>query len=212
MRFAAYPVLSIAFLVLSLSACATYQPMVPQASFVDKVDVELKQDVASPTIGAIVASKTRRESTRYGHSGAPKDLRIAITGLHYKNALQSALIGDANTLGAHVAVFDAVSGKANGEFDAVAIDQAALNGLAGIMISALQDRNEVDQRLAQQLAANVMEQVYGSAVAKEASQHPPVDHPQPAPAVAPAATSGPKPAAGKAKGPAMAMVSTSAAR
>ncbi|WP_271169678.1 hypothetical protein [Hansschlegelia plantiphila] len=41
-----------------MSACATYPAIVPQASFVDKVDVELKQDVTSHTSAGIVASKT----------------------------------------------------------------------------------------------------------------------------------------------------------
>ncbi|GLK69453.1 hypothetical protein GCM10008179_30910 [Hansschlegelia plantiphila] len=54
-----------------------------------------------------------------------------------------------------------------------------------------------------------MEHVYGSAVAREASQRPVVEAPEPPPAVAPAA---PKPAPAKAKTHQTAMLAPPAAR
>lgn len=206
MRFSVFPILFASALALGLSACANHPPIVPQASFIDRVDVELKQDVTSPTIAGMVASKTRRESTRYSRSGEAKHLRIAISRLHYKNALQSLLIGDANSIAAHVAVLDGATGKAHGEFDATVIDSGALNGVSGVMISMMQDKAEVDQRLAQSLASDVLERVYGSAVAKEARQRPILEIVQPAPAAAPVAPAKPKLAPAKVRKPKTAMV------
>lgn len=207
MRFSFLPHLTAAALALGLSACASYPPMVPTTAYVEKVDVELKQEVTSPTIAGLVSARTRRESTRYSHAGTPKHIRIAITRLHYKDAIMSAIVGDANSLGAHVWVKDAATGQPHGEFDTVVIDQGALNGIAGIMISVMQDKAQVDQRLAERLASDVMEHVYGSEVAKTARQRPVVEV-EAAPAAAPAtpAPAKPAPAKTKAKEPKTAMV------
>jgi len=180
MRIARLLHVAAAALALGVSACASYPPMVPRESFIDKVDVSLKETVTSPTIGGLVAAQTRREASRFGHSGAPKQLRIMVTELHYKDALKSALVGDANKLSAHVSVADA-SGRPQGEFDAVALDQVALNGLSGVLIAAMQDKSVVDQRLADGLAVEVMAKVYGSDAAAEASKRPIVEEAEPAP-------------------------------
>ncbi|MET0313353.1 MAG: hypothetical protein ABW275_03085 [Hansschlegelia sp.] len=190
---------AVAVLALGLSACATHPPMLAagETGFVDKVDVELRQPVASATFGEVARKATRREATRYSRTGAPKAVRITVTQLHYKNAAMSLLIGDANSVSAAVVVSDAGTGKIHGQFETTQIDQVALNGLAGAMISLMQDRAAVDQRLADSLASDVLERVYGTAVAQEARKRPTVEVVEEVKPAGPSAPATPKPAPAK---------------
>lgn len=213
MRFT--PLFAAVVLASSLTACVNHPPLVAKTSFIESVDVEVKPEVAPAALASMVSGSVKRESTRYGRAGEAKHLRIAITRLHYKNALQSLLIGDANNMAAKVAVVDKATGKAHGEFETSVIDSAALNGLSGAMISAFQDKAEVDRRLSQSLASDVLERVYGTEVAKVARERPVVEAETPAaaPAASPAAPKpAPKAAPAKPREPKTAMVEAPAAR
>ncbi|RXF74938.1 hypothetical protein [Hansschlegelia zhihuaiae] len=191
-----------AALALALSACAAHPPFIPaeQPSYVGKVEVRTDPKITSTRIAQAVRSETMRESTRYGRSGAAKELRISIERLNYKNPVASLLIGDANHVKARVAVIDAASGRPHGEFEADAIDNLAINGVVGAVMAATQDKGAVDERLAEKLASVVMERVYGTAAATEARKREPVDVAEEAPALtppAPAPAAKPKPGAPK---------------
>jgi hypothetical protein len=190
---------------LALSACAAHPPLIPadQPSYVGKVEVRIDPKITSTRIGQAVRAETMREATRYGRSGAVKELRVSIERLNYKNPVASLLIGDANHVKAHVTVVDAASGRPHGEFEANAIDNLAINGVVGAVMAATQDKGSVDERLAEKLASEVMERVYGTAAATEARKREPVEivdvqpAATPAPAAAPAPAAKPKPAAPK---------------
>ncbi len=193
MRFPRLNLAAACGLALGLSACATYQPMIPgEVSYVDKVNVELKQGVA-PHFAEAMRAKAKRESSRYGHAGTPKELRISVSEVHYKDAAMSLMFGDANRVAAHVAVLDAATGRSHGEFDETAIDNFAINGVVGAIVAASQNKEEADQRLAENLSSKVMEHIYGTAAAEVARKRAPVDYPEAAPAAAPASTAPGKP-------------------
>lgn len=114
----------------------------------------------------------RAESGSPRRVGAAKHVRVAVTELHYKNAAKSLLIGDANFAKAKVTMIDAATGRVQGEGDATALDQVAINGVIGAIISAAQDKEKVDKRLADGLARDVMTTVYGATAAAEARKRP----------------------------------------
>lgn len=162
-------------LALGLSACATHQPMIAEQSYVDAVDVRLDVKVKSPRIADALKLQTRREATRYGRSGALKRVEISVMDVHYKNAAMALLVGDSNRLAARVKVVDVSSGRSHGEFETVASDSGAINGVMGAVIAIAQSEAAVDQRLAQGLASDVLERIYGTAAATEARKREPVE-------------------------------------
>ncbi|GLK75844.1 hypothetical protein GCM10008171_10980 [Methylopila jiangsuensis] len=195
MRFAALA--PIALLGMGLSACVSHPPIVENTARVQHLEVTAPATAnASGHFTDALRLRTLRESTRYGRAdGAPKRLHVVVTDLHYKNPAMALLVGDANRASAKVTVVDAATGRSQGEFDTVAIDQAAINGIAGAVIAVAQDRQAADLRLADGLSRNVMERVYGSEEFKQAQQRPlaPIEVPAARPAEQPApATPAPK--------------------
>lgn len=180
---------------LSLTACNTTQGMLGGGpAHVAKIDVSLAPNVGSPGFAEAVDVKLRGQSGRFAREGAARHVRVAVTEVHYKDALQSILIGDGNYASAEVTVVDPATDKVEGPVKAEAIDASGLNGISGAVISVTQDKRLVDERLADKLAWNVLVKVYGPTEAKEAGKRAPVAI-EPAPAAAPAANPGaaPKP-------------------
>lgn len=215
MRF--MPPLAAVVLASGLAACVNHPPLVERASYVDKVDVTVRPTVNSTTLAEVVRQRMRGQAGRFGRTGAPKDIQVAVTSLHYKDPALSLLIGDANHIAAHVNVRDAQSGKSHGEFDVTAMDNAAINGVIGAAMAATQNKAEVDRALANGLARNVLERVYGTDVSKQVFAQPYAEPLETSPAVAPAAAPdapkvAPKAAPAKPKEPKTAMAEPVAAR
>ncbi|MFD1330907.1 hypothetical protein ACFQ4O_02745 [Methylopila musalis] len=195
MRFA--PLASVALLSAGLAACVSHPPIVEKTARVQHLEITAPATAnASTSFTDALRVKTLRESTRYGSAaGAGKRLHVVVTDLHYKNPALALLVGDANRANAKVTVVDVATGRSQGEFDTVAIDQAAINGVAGAVIAVAQDRQAADLRLAEGLSLAVMERVYGSEEFKAARARPlaPIEVPAAHPAAQPApASSAPK--------------------
>lgn len=155
---------------LSLVACNTTQGMLGGGSaHVAKVDVSLAPNVGSPRFAEALNQKIRGQSGRFASGGAARHVRVAVTEVHYKNALQSILIGDGNYASAEVTVVDPATGGIVGPVKAEAIEGSGPNGISGAFVSAMQDKQAVDERLADRLAWNVMTKIHGPAAAKEAA-------------------------------------------
>ena len=182
---------------LSLAACNTTQGMLGGGpAHVAKVDVSLAPNVGSPRFAEALDSKIRGQSGRFAREGVARHVRVAVTEVHYKDALQSILIGDGNYAAAEVTVVDPATGRTEGPVKAEAIEGSGPNGISGAVISAIQDKQAVDERLTNRLAWNVLVKIYGPTAARAAGDRAPVAI-EPAPAAAPAAKPG---AAPKSKG------------
>lgn len=154
---------------LSLVACNTTQGMLGGGpGHVAKVDVTVAPNVGSAAFAEDLGLKIRGHAGRFASGGAERHVRVAVTEVHYKNALQSILIGDGNYASAEVTVIDPATGRTEGPVKAEAIDGSGPNGITGAVISATQDKRTVDERLANKLAWNILAKIYGPAAAKEA--------------------------------------------
>ncbi|MDR4305273.1 hypothetical protein IHQ68_01365 [Chelatococcus sambhunathii] len=191
MRINVLKLLCVAPFALALSACnATGMLAANEPAHISKVQVSLAPQLTASS--AHFAEKLRAQATqdaaRFGRAGAAKELRIAVQRHSYKNPALSLLIGDANYAGARIAVVDVASGKVQGEAEASAFDNLAINGLIGAAMAASQDKQKVDQILAERLSRDALTKVYGSSVASAAYERPAAaPEPEKKPDVAPKA-------------------------
>jgi hypothetical protein len=185
MRFLFLKLSAAAALSLGLSACAV-APMVPRDSFIQTVTIDARPDSGAAGMVERVAAETRREASRFGQQGAAKELKISLTALRYRNAVRSALIGDANSLEAQVVVRDVATGQQQGEFKAQAIVTPG-GGLTGVFLAAFESKEWVDGLLVRDVTSDILTKVYGSEAAQAARSRPIAGSPQavPAPAAAP---------------------------
>lgn len=203
MRMSSMKLLAVLGFAAGLSACNATTGILAanEPAHISKVQVSLDANLkTSERFGEMLRAKTAQNATRFGRAGAAKELRIMVKRHSYKNAAASLLIGDANYAGARVAVVDIASGKVQGEADASAIDSMAINGVVGAIISIAQDKEKVDERLADQLARNALTQAYGTSATAAAYERPVAEAEPaaaPAPATAPGKANSPKPAAPK---------------
>ena len=209
-----------ALFALPLAACNATTGILAanEPAHISKVQVSMAPNVGSERFAQALRAKTEQHAARFGTAGAAKELRIVVNRHSYKNAAMSLLVGDANYAGGRVAVVDVASGRAQGEADVSMIDTLAINGIAGAIIAASQDKQQVDERLAEGLARAALRNAYGSAAADPVlnREEPEVQAPAAAPAPAhpaqkptPAAKPAPVPVAAKPQDKtAMAMVPT----
>lgn len=195
MRVPSIRILAVLGLAFGLSACNATTGIMPttEVAHISSVKVSLAPNL---TTSAQFAEKLREKATqdaaRFGRAGAAKELRIAVHRHSYKNPVATLLIGDANYAGAKVAVVDVATGRVQGEAEAAAIDTLAFNGMVGAVIAIAQDKQKVDDRLAERLARNALTQAYGTSMANAAYERPvaaaePGKPAAPSPAAAPAA-------------------------
>ncbi|WP_155904944.1 hypothetical protein [Methylopila sp. M107] len=181
MRTALTKLLIIAPFALMLAACAGAPGILPQnePAHISKVQVSLAPNVSSQRFATSLQTRTMQYAARFGRAGAAKELRIVVERHSYKNAAMSLLVGDANVAMGRVAVIDVASDKVQGEAQAGAIDTLAINGIAGAIIAAAQDKEKVDQRLVEGFAKAALRHAYGAARAE-----PFLDQPEPSAGVA----------------------------
>ena len=114
------------FAALLLAACATAPA--PTANLQTYVaQVEVVQPAAPAHGGARSAAATNAfaiilrqavvsEAALYGEAGKPITLQIALSRVHYKNALQALIIGDDNQAKGQVSVIDPATGQTLSSF------------------------------------------------------------------------------------------------
>lgn len=202
MRASSIRVLAVFGLAAGLGGCNTAAGILAanEPAHISRVQVSLAPNLTtSARFSQMLQAKATQDATRFGRAGAAKELRIAVHRHSYKNPVTSLLIGDANYAGAKVSVVDVATGKVQGEAEASAIDNIAINGMVGAVMAAAQDQQRVDERLAELLARDALTQAYGSSVAGVAYQRPvaaaePATTDAPAPVAPAAKPKAPKPA------------------
>lgn len=202
MRTPSLKILAVIGLALGLSACNATKGILAanEPAHISVVQVSLAPNLTtSAQFAEKLRAKTTQDAARFGRAGAAKELRIAVHRHSYKNPVASLLIGDANYAGAKVAVVDVATGKVQGEAEASAIDNIAINGMVGAVIAVAQDKQKVDERLAEILSRDALAQAYGSSMTAAAYERPvAASETAPSPAAAEPAKAKPaKPAAPK---------------
>lgn len=129
-------------LALALTACAS----TPASSGVSSeptyvAAVEVVQSDASVPAGFADALRTvvLEEGAFFGTAGRPLTLRIDLSHVHFKNAIQAMIIGDDNDVRGQVTVLDGSAGAQMASF-AVRVDAERSHGIsgAGLAMGALE--------------------------------------------------------------------------
>ncbi|WP_062205705.1 hypothetical protein [Aureimonas sp. AU12] len=152
-------------LVALLSGCA--KPLVDTTGplAIRRVEVTAAPTLKADTDLLSLARQTLPSQLVGAHEGKPATLDVTLTEVHYKNPLASLLVGDDNRLSA-LGVLRGEDGREITRFNAVTMDQGAINGIAGAVISVAQDRARVDRALARGLASSIEGQIYGKTTGK----------------------------------------------
>ena len=103
---------------LLLGACATTTraPSANEQTHVAAVEVSHPDRASAAGFADTLREAVLREGARYGNAGRPITLRIALTRVHFKNPLQTLVIGDNNYVYGQVAVIDPATGQQTSAF------------------------------------------------------------------------------------------------
>lgn len=157
---------AVAALAVPLAACASSPGIIQagEAAHISKIQVSAAPGVSSPGFAEMVRARTAQHAARFGRAGAAKELRIVVERHSYKNPAMALLVGDANLVSGRVAVVDVASGRVQGQVEAAAVDTAGVNGVVGAIVAAGQDKQKVDERLADGFAKASLRHALGSAI------------------------------------------------
>lgn len=164
-RFGVLKFLLLALAALPLAACAAAPGIIAdnEPARISKVRVSLAPNVSSPRFAGLVEARATQHAARFQRVGAATELRIAIKRHKYKNLAMALILTDANTVEADFAVVDVASGRVLGTAEGGAMDSPG-GGVVGAVVGAAQDKEKVDERLADRLAKFALRQAYGSAI------------------------------------------------
>jgi len=111
------PRLAALLVALLLGACAgAHAPTANEQTHVGTVEVVQQGRASETTFADTLRQAVIREAALYGSAGRPITLRIALTRVHFKNPLQTLVIGDNNYVYGQVAVIDPVTGQQTSAF------------------------------------------------------------------------------------------------
>jgi hypothetical protein len=155
---------------LALTGCVTDPALLVGAAppFVAKVVVTKSAQLGSVNMPEDLRVKVLQRSSTYARSGSPKTLDVQITDVGFKNPLAALMVGDSNRVSVTVRVVDSLTGKVDASYVATAVDSAAINGIAGALISAADDPIDIEQRLAEAAARSLLQKLYGTEAARAA--------------------------------------------
>ena len=167
---------------LLLGACAsTRAPTANEQTHVGTVEVVGRDRASDAAFADTLREAVIREGALYGNAGRPITLRIALTRVHFKNALQTLVIGDNNYVYGQVAVIDPATGQQTSAFPvkvddrrgvtagSVAMGVARIADPVGVMnvVSAVTiNRSAAAAAMSDNFAAATLRQTYGDARAK----------------------------------------------
>ena len=163
---------------LLLGACAsTSAPTANEQTHVTKVEI-IQHDAAAATFGDTLREAVLRQAALYGDAGRPITLRIEITRLHFKNAVQNLIIGDNNYVYGKVGVIDPATGQQTSTFTVKVDDRKGGLASAGFAVVTLVDptglisksvglnHSSTAAALSSNFATETLRQTYGAARAK----------------------------------------------
>ena len=163
-------------LASGLAGCVTTGVIPPnEESYIDRVEVVMQKPGGSVNLAEDIRVKLLAEASRYNVTGRRKALKVFVRDLHFKNPAMSLLVGDDNTISAHVMVLDE-KGNPQSSFEVSAMDRSLgtkFNGVVGAVVAGTQNPIEVERRMADALASETLEKVYGSDRARVAQSRPP---------------------------------------
>jgi hypothetical protein len=155
---------------LLLAGCAAQPALLagPTPPHITKVTVAKTAPLGSVNMTEDLRVKILQRSPAYASTGIAKTLDVQISQLSFKNPVMAMIAGDHNSLKVDVRVIDGVTGKVDTVYDTTAIDSAAVNGIAGAIMSAIDDPIDIEQRLNEKISSQVLSKLYGTETAQRA--------------------------------------------
>jgi hypothetical protein len=153
-----------------MGGCAAQPALLAGASppFITKVTVVKNAPLGSVNMAEDLRVKILQRSPAYAAAGISKTLEVQIIEVGFKNPVAALIAGDSNRVKVAVRVTDGVTGKVDTTYDAFAIDSAVINGIAGAVMSAIDDPIDIEQRLTEAAARALLSKLYGTETAQRA--------------------------------------------
>ena len=172
---------------LFLSACASTQhaPTANEQTHVAAVEVVQHGSAAAVAFAVPLREAVLREATLYGNAGRPINLRIELTRVHFKNPLQTLVIGDNNYAYGQVAVIDPATGQQTSAFTVKVDDRRGVSvgsvamgvmrvadpvGVMNVVNAVSINRSSASAAMSENFATSTLRHTYGDARAKAVAQ------------------------------------------
>ena len=180
------PTLAALLGALFLSACAsTHAPTSNEQTHVAAVEVVQRGSAAAVAFAVPLREAVIREAALYGNAGRPINLRIDLTRVHFKNALQTLVIGDNNYAYGQVAVIDPATGQQTSAFTVKVDDRRGVTvgsvamkvigmadpvGVMNVVNTVTINRSAASAAMCDNFATATLRHTYGDARAKAVAQ------------------------------------------
>ena len=172
---------------LFLAGCAagTHAPTANEQTHVGTVEVVGRDRASDAAFADTLREAVIREAALYGNAGRPITLRIALTRVHFKNAVQTLVIGDNNYVYGQVSVIDPATGQQTSAFPvkvddrrgvtagSVAMGVARMADPVGVMnvVGAVTiNRSAAAAAISSNFATATLRHTYGDARAKSVAR------------------------------------------
>jgi hypothetical protein len=185
-RFRSLRVITTAFAALLAAllfgGCAsTGAPTANGGTHVGTVEVVGRERASDNAFAGTLREAVIREAALYGNAGQPVTLRIALTHLHFKNPLQTLVIGDNNYAYGRVAVVDSATGQQISTFEVKVDDRRGATagsvamgvlrmadpvGVMNVVNAASINRSSAAAAMSENFATATLRHTYGDARAK----------------------------------------------
>ena len=182
-----FPRLAALLGALLLGACATTTraPSANEQTHVAAVEVSHPDRASAAGFADTLREAVLREGARYGDAGRPITLRVALTRVHFKNPVQTLLIGDNNYVYGQVAVIDPATGQQTSAFTVKVDDRRGVTvgsvamkvigmadpvGVMNVVNTVTINRSAASAAMCDNFATATLRHTYGDARAKAVAQ------------------------------------------
>ena len=169
---------------LLLSGCATTGGPAATANaqtHVGNVEVSSRERASDTAFAGILREAVIREAALYGNEGRAITLRIALTRVHFKNPLQTLVMGDNNYVYGQVAVIDPATGQQTSTFQVKVDDRRGVTagsvamkvlgmadpvGVMNVVNAVSINRSSASAAMSDNFATAALRRTYGDTRAK----------------------------------------------
>lgn len=158
-------------LTLWLAGCttSTIEPDQPLNMHIIDVDVAYAENAsATPSLPNRLRSALMHYAKAHNRLQSGQiygyELKVTITEVHYKNAVASLLVGDANSMTVKGQLIDPDTNAVIQEFTAAYVDgaSAVLNGVSGALLSAHVSKETADTTMIEGISPPIMQKAFAS--------------------------------------------------
>ena len=167
------------------SCASTSAPTANGQTHVATVEVTHPDRAHAADFAGTLREAVMREAALYGSEGRPITLRIALTRVHFKNPLQTLVVGDNNYVYGQVAVIDPATGQQTSAFKVKVDDRRGVTagsvamkvigmadpvGVMNVVNTVTINRSAASAAMCDNFATATLRHTYGDARAKAVAQ------------------------------------------